>query len=71
MSKYLIVYTEKTESDLHNIFEYVAYKLVEPQIAKKLIKRIIENITKLDDLPMRHAMYEKSLGKAKDLEFYQ
>lgn len=67
MSKYRIVYTEKAESDLHNIFEYVAYKLVEPQIAKKLIKSIIEKIAKLDDLPMRHAMYEKEPWKSKGL----
>lgn len=67
MSKYRIVYTEKAESDLHNIFEYVAYKLIEPQIAKKLVKSIIEKIAKLDDLPMRHAIYEKEPWKSKGL----
>ncbi|MDD2422385.1 MAG: hypothetical protein PHU78_09655, partial [Heliobacteriaceae bacterium] len=34
MSEWKVVYTEQAERDLHSIFEYIEFSLLEPEIAK-------------------------------------
>lgn len=34
MSEWKVVYTEQAERDLRSIFEYIAFSLLEPEVAK-------------------------------------
>ena len=38
MNSWEVVYTEHAENDLRDIFEYIAFSLLEPEIAKKLTR---------------------------------
>lgn len=53
-----VVYTEQAENDLRGIFEYIALYLFEPGVAKTQTKRIMEAISKLNELPFRHRLFE-------------
>jgi len=59
MREWTVVYTEDAEGDLRSIFEYISYSLLEPEIAKKQLRRIIDAVAKLNEMPMRHQLYEK------------
>lgn len=56
--KYQIFYTDLARQDLKNIYKYITESLVEPEIAVKLIHKIIEEIRSLDELPQRYKLYE-------------
>ena len=51
MSKYNIRYSKEAKQDLADIKRYIKYKLQEPNIADKLIKKIKDEIKKLVDDP--------------------
>ncbi len=54
MNKYLINTTDIFEEELENIFYYIAFVLNEPNIAKKLYKKIKMKILSLEYLPQRY-----------------
>ena len=51
MSEWKVVYSEQAERDLHNIFEYIAFSLLEPEIAKNQSRRIMDTVAKLNKMP--------------------
>ncbi|OAT79500.1 type II toxin-antitoxin system RelE/ParE family toxin [Desulfotomaculum copahuensis] len=67
MSAWKVVYTEQAENDLREIYEYIAFSLLEPVIAKKQTKRIIEAAAKLNEMPFRCRLYEKEPWRSKGL----
>lgn len=67
MSKWKIFYTEQAERDIRDIFEYIAFSLLEPGIAKKQTRRIMNNIAKLNDMPFRFRLYENEPWNSKGL----
>ena len=67
MSNWNILYTEQAERDLRDIFEYIAFSLLEPGIAKKQTRRIMNRIAKLNDLSFRFPLYEKEPWNSKGL----
>ena len=67
MSTWEVVYTEQAENDLRGIYEYIAFTLLEPEIAKKQVKRIIEFTAKLNEMPFRYRLYEKEPWYGKGL----
>ncbi|MCL1875243.1 MAG: type II toxin-antitoxin system RelE/ParE family toxin [Synergistaceae bacterium] len=54
-----IFYTKQAEQDLRSIYEYIAYSLVEPDTAKKQVRRIMDMISGLDQMPARFRLYVK------------
>jgi toxin ParE1/3/4 len=62
-----IVYSEHAANDLRDIFEYIAFSLLEPGIAKKLTRRIIDAVSKLNQMPLRHHLYDKEPWRGRGL----
>ncbi|MGN7471532.1 type II toxin-antitoxin system RelE/ParE family toxin [Brevibacillus composti] len=67
MSAWKVVYTERAENDLRGIYEYIAYSLLESEIARKQTKRIMEAAAKLNEMPFRCRLYEKEPWHSKGL----
>lgn len=59
MTVYKVMYAFHAAEDLRSIYEYIAFTLLEPGIAKKQAQSIMEAIGKLDERPMRFRLYEK------------
>lgn len=62
-----IVYTEQAECDLRDIFEYIAFNLLVLDTAKKQTRRIMDAILSLEEMPMRHSLYDKDPWYTKGL----
>lgn len=58
MEKYTVTYSPEAMDDLRSIYYYIAFKLKEPDIAKKLVDKIRNDIRKLDEQPERYAPVE-------------
>jgi toxin ParE1/3/4 len=67
MSEWTVVYTERAEGDLRSIFEYIAFSLLEPEIAKNQLRRIVDAVAKLNEMPLRYRLYEKEPWHSKGL----
>jgi toxin ParE1/3/4 len=59
MIVYKVEYTEQAESDLRGIYEYIAFTLLEPSIAKNQAGRIMSAVNGLYKMPERFPLYEK------------
>jgi toxin ParE1/3/4 len=64
---YNIIYTKEAEQDLVDIFEYIAKNLLVMETAKKQTKRIMRAIDGLNEMPMRHKLYEDEPWHSKGL----
>lgn len=67
MSEWEVVYTEQAARDLRGIHEYIAFSLLEPEIAKNQTRRILDAAAKLNEMPMRCPLYEKEPWHSKGL----
>ena len=56
MCDYNVLITEPAEEDLHEIGSYISKELLEPETAKKVIKKIGKGINSLKDMPLRNAL---------------
>jgi toxin ParE1/3/4 len=54
---YSVELTNEAKQNLRNIYEYIAFSLLEPVIAKKLTARIINALNSLNELPCRYPLY--------------
>lgn len=57
--KYKILFTEQAELDLRDIYQYIAYTLIEPKIALRQLNRIEKCILSLEEMPERFKLFEK------------
>jgi len=62
-----VIYTEDAEQDLQDIYEYISDVLLEPKIAQGQINRIMDSIESLDNLPLRHHLYNNEPWRTKGL----
>ena len=53
-----IIHTKSADYNLEEIRDYISNVLIEPEIARKQIARIINAISSLDHMPERHRLYE-------------
>jgi toxin ParE1/3/4 len=67
MSQWKIVYTPQAERDLHDIYEYIAHSLLNPEIAKIQTQRIMNAASKLDGMPFHFSLYDKEPWHSKGL----
>ena len=66
-----VVYTGQAEQDLRGIYEYIAFTLLEPEVAMRQVKRIMDSIAKLSHTPMRHRLLDKEPWRSKGLRISQ
>lgn len=67
--RYNIVYSAEARQDLRNIYQYIAYELLEPGVASAQVDRIMKAVRALDEMPMRHRLYEEEPWYSKGLRF--
>ena len=68
--KWEVFYTEQAETDLRNVFEYIAFTLLVPETAKKQVQRIMKEIAALDNMPFRYKLYHKEPWKSRGLRTF-
>lgn len=56
---YTVNITPQAEADLRDIFEYIAFELLETTNAVHQIQRLEESILSLDQMPSRYRAYAK------------
>lgn len=56
---YNIVYSAQAKRDLRSIYEYIAFKLLAPNTAGRQAQRIMNEVLNLNEMPMRHKLYDK------------
>ena len=64
---YELKVSEQADSDLREIFEYIAFELHSPQNASGQLDRLEEQILSLDTMPERNRKYEKEPWKSRGL----
>jgi toxin ParE1/3/4 len=67
MSNWQVQIAKHAEGDLRGIYEYIAFELLEPGIAKNIILRIQKRINKLSNSPQSFALYQKEPWKSRGL----
>lgn len=67
--RYNIVYSAEARQDLRNIYQYIAYELLESGVASAQVDRIMKAVRALDEMPMRHRLYEEEPWYSKGLRF--
>ena len=53
-----VLYSFRARQDLRDIYEYIAYELLEPGIAAGQVNRIMKAARSLEQMPMRCRCYE-------------
>ena len=53
-----IIYSERAKQDLRDIYEYIAIDLLVPGTAKQQVNKLRSVIRSLDEMPMRHPVYD-------------
>ena len=56
---YEVQVSEQADSDLREIFEYIAFELQSPENASRQLDHLEEQILSLDTMPQRYRQYEK------------
>ena len=54
---YSVQITSRAESDLREIYEYIAYELLSPPTAARQLQRLEEEVLSLDQMPNRYPAY--------------
>ena len=57
--RYEVQISEQAESDLRNIYEYIAYQLLAPNTASEQLLRLQQGIMNLNSMPERYRCYEE------------
>ena len=56
---YTVQITSRAETDLREIYEYIAYELLSPPTAARQLQRLEEEILSLDQMPNRYPAYQE------------
>ena len=64
-----VVYSSEARQDLRDIYEYIAYELLEPDTAAGQTNRIMKAARSLDQMPRRHRLYEEEPWHSQGLRF--
>ena len=54
-----VAYSAEARQDLRDIYEYIACELLVPETAAGQTERIMKAIRSLEQMPMRHRLYEE------------
>ena len=64
-----VVYSSEARQDLRDIYEYIAQELLEPDTAAGQTNRIMKAARSLEQMPMRHRLYEEEPWHSQGLRF--
>ena len=64
---YKVQLTDEAKLDLRGIYEYIAFSLLEPGIARNVRQRIIAGLQTLNQMPERYPIYQEEPWKSRGL----
>ena len=64
-----IYYSAEARQDLREIHEYISDVLMAPAAAANQVRKIMEGIRGLEEMPMRHRLYEEEPWYSQGLRF--
>ena len=64
-----VEYTDSAHLDLQNIYNYIAYVLLEPSIAQKQTDRIMDTADSLNNMPFRHRLCDYEPWRSRGWRF--
>lgn len=64
---YTVKYAKQALNDIQSIYEYIAFRLLSPNIARQQVQRIHRTVRSLDEMPLRFQIYEKEPWHSKGL----
>ena len=64
-----VVYSAEARQDLRDIYEHIAYELLEPDTAANQADRIMKSARSLEQMPMRHTRYDEDPWRSQGLRF--
>ena len=64
-----IHYSAEARQDLRDIREYISDELMAPTAAANQVREIMDAIRKLEEMPMRHRLYEDEPWHSQGLRF--
>ena len=59
MEQWKVILTSEAQTDIRAIYAYISKTLLEPEIAKGQVDRLLKAIHSLDNMPLRFSLYEK------------
>jgi len=65
--RWKVQYSVSAREDLRSIFDYIAYELLSPEYAAGQIERILNAVRALEDMPMRHPVYNEEPWKTQQV----
>lgn len=65
-----VVYSGQARQDLRDIYEYISYHLLEPETAKKQVRRIRDEICALDHMPLRYRVFDEEPWRGQGVRFF-
>lgn len=65
-----VVYSAQAKHDLREIYQYISFELCDPQLARTLVRKIMENIHALQQLPLRHQLYFDEPWYSRGVRFF-
>ena len=68
--KWEINYSVRALEDLKAIYEYIAFKLLASETASGQVKRIMDSISRLDEMPLMYKAYEEEPWKSEGLRVF-
>ena len=65
-----IYYTAEARQDLRDIRDYISDELMAPAAAANQVSKIMDAVRNLEELPMRHRLYEGEPWHSQGLRFF-
>ena len=65
-----VYYTAEAKQDLKEIREYIADVLMAPAAAANQVRKILESVRGLEEMPMRHKLYEEEPWYSQGMRFF-
>ena len=65
-----VIYSARARQDLRNIYEYISYDLLVPETATRQTRRIMKEMRLLDEMPMRHRLYDDEPWHSQGVRFF-
>jgi toxin ParE1/3/4 len=59
MNKWKVVLTPEFQEEVRDIYSYIANTLLVPETAVKQVRRIMDAVETLNEMPLRYPLYEK------------
>lgn len=65
-----VIYSARARQDLRNIYVYISYDLLVPETATRQTRRIMKEIRSLDEMPIRHRLYDDEPWHSQGVRFF-